>query len=185
MDLSNVLAQKTVCQALSALCTLMRFLLSWIMEQDQCEMQLLFPLLYDTTSHYTQSESWSMVRHYFGALLWRKLHSCQSGLLHECNLGGQGSSKILTDTRALMYPRPLKQMTQILTESRHLADNALQMYCFFTLQLLLFEPTATSRNSSITVVIIMYWCRTNLYAGRNKHKVLLIWLSYSVPEVDV
>ncbi len=69
----------------------------------------------------------AVVKHYFGALLRRKQPSCQSGFLHECNPGGQGSGKILTDTRTLMYPRPLKQMTQILTESRNLADRALQM----------------------------------------------------------
>lgn len=69
----------------------------------------------------------TVVRRYFGAVLRRKQPICQSGFLHECNLRGQGSGKILTDTRTLMFPRPLKQMTQILSESRHLADRALQM----------------------------------------------------------
>lgn len=69
----------------------------------------------------------SVFKHYFGTLLRRKQPSCQSGFLHECNPRGQGSGKILTDTRTLMYPRPLKQMTQILSESRHFADSALQM----------------------------------------------------------
>lgn len=68
-----------------------------------------------------------VVKRYFGALLLKKQPICQSGFLHECNLRGQGCGKILTDTRTLMYPRPLKQMTQILSESRHLADRALQM----------------------------------------------------------
>lgn len=68
----------------------------------------------------------SAVKHYFGAVLHRKQPSCQ-WVQHERNLRGQGSGKILTDTRTLMYPRPLKQMTQILTESSNLADSALQM----------------------------------------------------------
>lgn len=79
------------------------------------------------TDHKEREQCEYVVKHYFGALLRRKQPSCQSGLLHEYNLGGQGSGKILMDTRALMYPRPLKQMTQILTESRRLADSALQM----------------------------------------------------------
>lgn len=70
----------------------------------------------------------TVIKQRFGAVFCRGSGpSVRVGFLHERNLGGQGSGEILTDTRALMFPRPLKQMTQILAESRHLADRALQM----------------------------------------------------------
>lgn len=40
--------------------------------------------------------------HYFGAMLRRQQPNCQSGFLCERNVGGQGCSKTLIDTRALM-----------------------------------------------------------------------------------
>lgn len=75
-----------------------------------------------------EMQQWEFaVKTLFWCSVAEKAAQLSTWVLHERNLGGQGSGKILTDTRTLMYPRPLKQMTQILTESSNLADSALQM----------------------------------------------------------